>query len=315
MDGFLQASRDARRADAAVHHRGKRCRTAATRPITTWPTCSASARQRSLRLPLPAAWREHAEADCFAHFAGRLNSFFYGEHPTRISYYEPAELFSARVQPARTVYAGNYVFRPAALKYFIPFASLRLRMSGPTLGRLVKAELGPRFVSANLPMLHKRTVESGGQAEFRPGIETRCTDYRHERRIRTAVLRRRDAVHHRRAAAHLAVPPAPTFPMIDAVREEMLEKYNARQQAILNRLASARSPADDPTRWWNAITARSAQLRHFCANVRRNFGTDSPGHLRINAADNWARWRTALLEAIARYPADRQAWEQVLCAG
>ena len=45
-------------------------------------------------------------------------------------------------------------------------------MSGPTLGRLVKAELGPRFVSANLPMLHKRTVESGGQSEFRPGIET-----------------------------------------------------------------------------------------------------------------------------------------------
>ena len=115
----------------------------------------------------------HCEADCFANFSARANSFFYGEHPTRVSAYLPSDLF-ASVQPARTVYAGNYVFRPAALRYFIPFAPLRLRMSGPTLGRILKAELGKQFISANLPMLHKRTVESGGQAEFRPGIETRA---------------------------------------------------------------------------------------------------------------------------------------------
>ena len=113
----------------------------------------------------------HSEADCCAHFAARLNSFFYGEHPTRISYYQPADLLRS-VQPARTVYQGNYVFRPQALKYFAPFATLRLRMSGPTLGRIIQAEIGARFVSANLPMLHKRTLESGGQSEFRPGIAT-----------------------------------------------------------------------------------------------------------------------------------------------
>lgn len=78
------------------------------------------------------------------------------------------------MQPARTVYTGNYVFRASALNWFIPFAPLRLRMSGPTLGRLMKAGLGKRFVSANLPMLHTRTLDATGEAEFRPGVVTQA---------------------------------------------------------------------------------------------------------------------------------------------
>jgi len=38
------------------------------------------------------------------------------------------------------------------------------------MGRLLKSEIGSRFVSANLPMLHRRTVENTGRCEFRPGI-------------------------------------------------------------------------------------------------------------------------------------------------
>jgi hypothetical protein len=108
---------------------------------------------------------DHSDADCFAHFAARLNGFFYGEHPTRLSFYGHADALHS-VAAARTVYAGNYIFRPEALEYFIPFAALRLRMSGPTLGRLIRTEIGGRFISANLPMLHKRTVEATGQSEF-----------------------------------------------------------------------------------------------------------------------------------------------------
>ncbi len=114
-----------------------------------------------------------SNADCFADFSTRLNRFFHGEHPTRITWFEYAEAV-ASVQPARTVYTGNYVFRPEALGWFIPYAPLRLRMSGPTMGRLLQAELGARFVSANLPMLHKRTLEATGQSEFRPGVLAAC---------------------------------------------------------------------------------------------------------------------------------------------
>ncbi|MHB1292300.1 MAG: hypothetical protein ACYCY5_08955, partial [Sulfuricella sp.] len=114
---------------------------------------------------------EHDNSRCFSHFSSKLNRFFYGEHPTRKTYYRHEDLM-ASVRPARTIYTGNYIFKPEGLKYFIPFATLKLRMAGPVLGRLIKSEIGERFVSANLPMLHKRTVRATGQSEFRPGIAT-----------------------------------------------------------------------------------------------------------------------------------------------
>lgn len=43
-------------------------------------------------------------------------------------------------------------------------------MSGPTAGRLIQAEIGARFASANLPMLHKRTT-ADVQEIFAPGVE------------------------------------------------------------------------------------------------------------------------------------------------
>ena len=44
-------------------------------------------------------------------------------------------------------------------------------MSGPTAGRLIQAEIGDRFASANLPMLHRRTIGNEAEEDFRPGVE------------------------------------------------------------------------------------------------------------------------------------------------
>lgn len=263
----------------------------------------------------------HAEADCFAHFAGRVNSFFYGEHLTRVSHYEPAELF-ASVQPARTVYAGNYAFRPEALRHFIPFAPLRLRMSGPTLGRMLRAELGPRFVSANLPMLHNRTVESGGQSEFRPGIATERSTIdmsgEFERQFQGDVMLF--------TIERLAAAGFPTTDPDDdaiaatlaAVRDEMLAKYRARHDDILARLAELHALLDDPAHWWNESDAHIpavAAFRAFADNVARNFGDEAPGWLRINDAAQWRRWQAGLLAAMLGYRGNRRRWENVVCSG
>ncbi len=72
---------------------------------------------------------EHNHLDCFNHFASKLNRFFDGEHPTRKSYYSDDDLL-AGIQSARTIYTGNYIFKPEYLDYFIPFAALKLRMAG-----------------------------------------------------------------------------------------------------------------------------------------------------------------------------------------
>ena len=44
-------------------------------------------------------------------------------------------------------------------------------MSGPTAGRLIAAEIGPRFASFNMPNLHRRTTGAGLGDDFRPGVE------------------------------------------------------------------------------------------------------------------------------------------------
>ena len=261
---------------------------------------------------------EHAEGDCFAHFASRLAGFFHGEHPTRVSYYVPDDAV-ASVQPARTVYAGNYVFRPAALEYFLPFADLRLRMSGPTLGRLVRAQIGPRFVSANLPMLHRRTVGGTAQAEFRPGIHVAAQNVdmggEFERQFYGDVM-----LFSIERLTALGYPQQPVADdvlagIVDTVRTEMLERYNARHESIRAKLAQAEALLRNPARWWNQSSSHAAavdDLAAFCGNVARNFAVDAPACLRINSPDGWAQWRAGLIGAITRYPAECATWRRVL---
>ena len=265
---------------------------------------------------------EHADADCFDHFGSRLNSFFFGEHPTRVSYYLHSPVLRT-VQSARTVYAGNYVFRPRALKYFIPFAALRLRMSGPTLGRLVKSQIGPGFVSANLPMLHKRTVSTTGQSEFRPGINAGgggdsqaielCGEA--ERQffgdVMLFTVERLTAMDYPRAHP----PEATVAETLDAVHAEMLDKYRAKRGEIIEKLERLQRLLRDPENWWNASAEHAgavARFESFVANIAHNFGEHSPCYERIESPGNWRKWRADLFEALIAYPGDAQAWGRAL---
>lgn len=260
----------------------------------------------------------HTDADCFAHFASRLNSFFYGEHPTRISYYLHANLFQS-IHPARTVYAGNYIFRPEGLRYFIPFAPLRLRMSGPTLGRLIRSQIKGRFVSANLPMLHKRTVEGTGQSEFRPGINSAeniielCDEF--ERQFYGDVMLFSIERLTAKGFPLQTFPDAEIAETLQAVHAEMHQKYTAKHQAIVEKLGQLQSLLDAPANWWNQPGQHAAAVvnfQTFASNIAHNFGADSPCYHLINSAANWEKWQARLLEAIIRYPEDSRAWGEAL---
>ncbi len=272
-----------------------------------------------------AAYRYHCpvkgvpdNAACFAAFSQRLNRFFHGEHPTRITWFQ-YEAALASMQPARTIYTGNYVFRPAALGWFIPFAPLRLRMSGPTMGRLLKAEMGSRFVSANLPMLHKRTLEATGSSEFRPGIVSEqarvdlCGEF--ERQFHGDVM-----LFSMQRLTDLGYParPLPTSvvaEILESVRGEMREKYRTKQQTILERLDLLTSLLEAPANWWNqaeALAPAVAEFRSFVGNIAHNFGTTSPCYARIDAPGNWENWRGRQAAAIQGFHRDRQAWNEAL---
>jgi len=111
----------------------------------------------------------HTALDGLKAFASILPAFFHGLHPTR-GIPLSSETCEAP-KPARTVYTGNYVIRWSALRFFIPFAPLRLRMAGPVLGRLLKEEIRDRFVSAPLPLFHRRVLPGQNISEFRAGLK------------------------------------------------------------------------------------------------------------------------------------------------
>ncbi|MDD4882106.1 MAG: hypothetical protein PHX10_11070 [Gallionellaceae bacterium] len=275
----------------------------------------ASADAYRYRCPIPGA---HDHAGCFADFAGRLNRFFDGEHPTRRSYYRQDDLM-AGIKPARTIYTGNYVFTPAGLDWFIPFADLKLRMAGPTLGRIIRAELGDAFVSANLPMLHKRTVDAIGQSEFRPGIE-RDSDRvdlsgEFERQYFGDVMLFA-MVRLTEQGYPASQPDAEAIAaVVDATEAEMRGRYSAKHGQIVARIDRLDALFSDPARWWQR-DARLAEACHawrrFIANMRDNFAEDSRAWQLIEASANRVARKAAIGAAIGRYRADRAAWRAAL---
>jgi len=262
----------------------------------------------------------HDHARCFADFARRLNRFFDGEHPTRLTYFDPQQ-GAEDTQPARTIYTGNYVLRPEALKYFVPFATLRLRMAGPVLGRIIRAEIGDSFVSANLPMLHKRTVAETGSAEFRPGIAKTADAVdlsgEFERQFFGDVMlftveKLASMGYPRDCVSEAAVKEA-----LDDTASTMLQRYRDKHAEIRAKLDSLRTAFENPECWWHEHTALARareDFRRFIDNIERNFGNDAVTYGLIESEENRSRHLARIRRAIMAYAGDRAAWEAVLAA-
>lgn len=258
----------------------------------------------------------HGNADCLAGFAARLDRFFHGEHPTRIACYEADPADPLAVKPARTVYTGNYVCTAEALEWFIPFAPLKLRMAGPTLGRLIRARIGERFVSANLPLLHARANEGEEAFEFRPGVE------RDEDRVDLSGEFERQffgdvMLFTVESLVEQGYPnhEAKIARTVEAVEAAMAEKYLSRRAATLARLDATQASFEDKSRWWNrtdGLGKAKENFGRFFANLRANFGEDAPGWARMLDSAHRARRREEIAAALAGYAADRKAWKAAL---
>ena len=274
-----------------------------------------SAEAYHYRCPLTG---KHDHAKSFADFAGKLNQFFHGEHPTRKSYFNHEEPVSA-IKPARTIYTGNYVFKPDSLNYFVPFAGLKLRMAGPTLGRIIKSEIKERFVSANLPMLHNRTVEDTGESEFRPGINSERNKIdlsgEFERQFFGDVM-----LFSMEKLTALGYPAQPIdkqqiSQILEATEKDMRSEYAAKQEQIGQKLELLKAVFFDDQCWWNScnnLEPAIKQFRAFIDNIEQNFGEASPCYTLIDSDINRTQRFKEMLEAILEYPADRKAWVTAL---
>lgn len=260
----------------------------------------------------------HTVSESLRHFAGQLNHFFYGEHPTRKTYYTSMPIEKS-IAPARTIYTGNYAFNRNGLRYFIPFAGLRLRMAGPVLGRLIKAQIGSRFISANLPMLHKRTVGDTGKSEFRPGIDgdESLIDMsgEFERQFFGDVM----LFSMERLTAEGFPKQVFSSQQIDTVvsevAEQLLGQYREKHVEIGNTLAAVSELIRDPAQWWNnegEDTGSREAMEQFVATMQHNFGDEAEGYRLINDPNHRKERLHQMIQAIQQYPADSAFWTSVL---
>jgi hypothetical protein len=259
----------------------------------------------------------HTVGDCFNDFAARVRGFFSGLHPTRTQFYVHGRDFM-KTEQARTVYTGNYVIRRSGLTHFLPFAGLGLRMAGPTLGRILKKRLGGRFVSANLPLLHKRTLSEGFTGEFRSGIEKEgeSIDLSGEfvRQFWGDVML--FSVEDLTGRGYPErIDEEEIAGIVGKVQEKMLDLYEHHQAGVSEKTSGIRKYLEDEGAWWNLRPDARGAVRNllgFCETVEGNFGPDSAALKKIFVQIEDRSMAEKIIRAIASFGKEDRLWGEVL---
>ena len=260
----------------------------------------------------------HDHAQCFTELSHKLSQFFDGEHPTRKSYYE-YENVQASIKSARTIYTGNYIFNENGLQYFIPFANLKLRMAGPVLGRVIKSDIGERFASANLPMLHKRTVQTIKQSEFRPGVthQENMIDLSGEF---TRQFYGDAMLFSMQALTELGYPYTPTSnqqisTIVANTINSMKEKYTIKHTENIKKIDNLKLLINNPQHWWNTdSTLKDAKQNfdRFIQNIELNFGKNAQVYSAIFSATCVNKYQLDITNALINYSNDITLWNDTL---
>ena len=261
---------------------------------------------------------EHDHAACLADFAQRLAAFFFGEHLTRKTWFAYGQGFT-RLTPARTIYPGNYVVNYAGLKYIIPFGHLRLRMSGPTAGRLIAAEIAERFASCNLPNLHRRTTEAGLSDDFRPGVELEPAGIdlsnEFERQFFGDLMLFSTEALVKVADVRQPFPREAVEAAVADKETELLALYQQKHDAVAAKVRQLRDFVFSAGHWWMhapELTGALGQVRAFLANIERNFGEHAVAWRQVQSAAHRAQRKQQIVEALMNYRAERDAWDSLL---
>ncbi len=262
---------------------------------------------------------EHDHNACLKDFALQLNAFFFGEHLTRKTWFSYGNGFT-QLAPARTVYPGNYIANYAGLKYIIPFGHLRLRMSGPTAGRLIAAEIAGRFASFNMPNLHRRTTEAGLDDDFRPGVELdeaqQSVDLsdEFERQFFGDLMLFSTEELVKQADVKQPFAQEVIATIIARKEAELLALYRQKHVAIVAKNRQLHDLVFNAGHWWLRspdLAVALRQVQAFIDNIARNFGEHAPAWRQIQSAEHRAQRKRQIVEALMNYRAERRAWDSL----
>ncbi len=263
----------------------------------------------------------HDHAACLAGFSSRLNAFFFGEHLTRKTTFDYGNGFT-EISPARTIYPGNYIVNQDGLRYIIPFGHLRLRMSGPTAGRLIAAEIHERFATINLPHLHRRTTEAGLADDFRPGVEREDNSVQEridlsnefERQFFGDLMLFTTEALVRQVDVRKPFEKVRISSLLDEKETELLALYQQKHLAIVEKSRQLEALVFEAGHWWQDVAelkqARE-QVRTFIDNVQHNFGDQSLAWQQIRSQTHRNTRKRQITDALLNYREERNAWDQL----
>ncbi|MEJ2455846.1 MAG: hypothetical protein P8103_17050 [Candidatus Thiodiazotropha sp.] len=263
----------------------------------------------------------HDNVDCLQDVSRRLSAFFFGEHLTRKTHFHYRDGYTA-LSPARTVYPGNYIVNYQGLKYIVPFGHLRLRMSGPTAGRLIAAEIGRQFASINMPHLHRRTAGAGLSGDFRPGVELEqegdgsridLSDEFERQFFGDLMLFTTEALVWR-ADVSQPFPESVVAEVLQQKEAELLEMYRQKQHAIQDKTRCFSNLVFEQGHWWlghTGLTDAMARIKAFVENIQHNFGERSPAWRQIQSAAHREQRKRQIIDALTDYRAVRDAWDRL----
>lgn len=257
----------------------------------------------------------HDHRACLDAATRSLAAFFDGVHPSRRSWYQP-DAGALNIQPARTLYTGNYVMDVRGLEHCIPFANLGLRMAGPTLGRLLRARFGPGFASANLPLLHRRALEQGAKAECRPGVHWQSTEVdlggEFQRQFLGDLMLFTVEQLAGQGYPEQGLDVERLDGLLESVIEDMQAKYSAQAAANLALAAELR----EFWQGWRGTSGAWSQtladagiwqrMEAFIGNLERTFSAQAGLSQQVDA------WRTRLKAGLLNYPGAQRAWRRLV---
>jgi hypothetical protein len=191
-------------------------------------------------------------------------------------------------------------------------------MSGPTAGRLIAAEIGPRFAAFNMPNLHRRTTEAGLSDDFRPGVEVGQTHIdlgnEFERQFfgDLKLFSTEELV--KQADVNQPFDRGPVEAIVNQKETEMLALYQQKHAAILQKNRQLNEMVFNAGHWWlqsPSLASALKQVRAFIANIERNFGEHAPAWQQIQSSEHRALRKNQIVEALLNYRAERDAWDSL----
>ena len=203
-------------------------------------------------------------------------------------------------------------------KYIIPFGQLRLRMSGPTAGRLIQAEIKQRFASVNLPMLHRRTAQGNLSDEFRPGVELQQENIdlsnEFERQFFGDLMLFSVAELMEQADVNEPFQKAKLVVVVDRKEAELLVLYQHKRESVLEKNRWLNELVFETGHWWLQASTLTDELKHvktFIDNIEYNFSDQSLAYQQIYSAEHRTERKKQIIEAVLNYRTERDAWDRL----